>query len=389
MAVSDLTDLLRKAAETEKEWQAGTSPDFRASMQAHKALESAMEADPELQDLRGELLYLGAGAFGASPRMVVGWLIGTAMDHGVEKAIASLQDYLRVREWPARYVTALRGVQCDQPTELAKGVKIIPYSSLDPKVETMAQLFKPENPHAALVQECTVKRTRDPNLPHTVDVQTICDIALVLTLVNHSPVERGGSWYELSPDAPILLPSLRSGMYRRVRQGVPLDPFSLGPDECEKAIELCNRFVELRGKDKSWLRLVLTWLNHAMLELPPVEASINLGVALESLFLSDLNKRDRGEYRFRLSLRAAWFLGDGPSKRREIQRNARKAYDLRSEAVHTGEIEDYGTAREILKEGFAIAAQAAEKVLRKGRPNWDTVTLGGDQTERQQQERGE
>jgi len=388
MAVSDLTDLLRKAAETEKEWRAGTSPGFRASMEAQKALVSVMEADPDLEELHGEFLMLGAGGLGMKPRFMAPRLIGIAMDYGVDRAIASLQDYLRVREWPARYVTALRGVQCDQPTELAKGVKIIPYSSLDPKVETMAQVFKPENPHAALVQECSVKRTRDPNLPDTVDVQTICDIALVLVLVNHSPVERGDSWNEFPPGAPLLLPDMRSSPYRRTMQGVPLDPFSLGPEECEKAIKLCDSFLALQDKDKSWLRLVLTRLNHAMLELPPVEASINLGVALESLFLSDLNKRDRGEYRFRLSLRAAWFLGDGPSKRREIQRNTRKAYDLRSEAVHTGEIEDYGTAREILKEGFAIAAQAAEKVLRKGRPNWDTVTLGGDQTERQQQ-RGE
>jgi len=387
MAVSDLTDLLRKAAETEKEWRAGTSPGFRASMEAQKALVSVMEADPDLEELHGEFLMLGAGGLGMKPRFMAPRLIGIAMDYGVDRAIASLQDYLRVREWPARYVTALRGVQCDQPTELAKGVKIIPYSSLDPKVETMAQVFKPENPHAALVQECTVKRTRDPNLPNTVDVQTICDIALVLVLVNHSPVERGDSWYEFSPDAPILLPSFRSEMYRRIRQGVPLDPFSLGPEECEKAVKLCDCFLALQDKDKSWLRLVLIWLNDAMLELSRVEAAISLGIALEALFF---NKEEQGEYQFRLGLRAAWFLGgDDVGKRRQIQETARKAYKLRSDAVHTGKIKDYATAGETLKEGFAIAAQAAEKVLRKGRPNWDTVTLGGDQTERQQQERGE
>lgn len=382
MGVSDLSDLLSKAAEAEKAFQAGTSADFRASMQAQKALESAMEADPELQDLRGELLYLGAGALGASPRMVVGWLLGTAMDHGVEKAIASLQDYLKVREWPARYVLALRGVQCDQPTELVKGIKIIPYSSVDPKAETIAHLFKPETPHAALIQEFTVKRSKTPDLPHSVDIDTIFDIALVLILVNDSPIERGIRWDDVSPDAPLLLSHMGVvNAYRSTRQLVPLSPFSLGPDERTKAIELCTRFLAMQTEDRNWLRLVLTRLNSAMLELLRVDASIDLGIALEALFFSDLNKEDRGEYRFRLGLRAAWFLGggDGVGERRKIQRDARKAYDLRSEAVHTGQIKDGASAQQILKRGFAIAAQAAKKVIRKGRPNWDTVTLGGDQ----------
>jgi hypothetical protein len=154
-------------------------------------------------------------------------------------------------------------------------------------------------------------------------------------------------------------------------------PVELTSEKREKAVDLCSRFSHLDDKDKPHLRVALNWLNDATLDPLPVQAAIKLGVALESLFFHDIEPRDRGEYRFRLGLRAAWCVGASPTERQEISKQVRKAYDFRSEAVHGGALSDIAEAMETLKQGSAIARRAAERVLEEGPPEWNTLALGG------------
>lgn len=68
---------------------------------------------------------------------------------------------------------------------------------------------------------------------------------------------------------------------------------------------------------------------------------VDLLIAAEALFLSDYKKDDPyiGEIRYRMSLRAAVFLGSDGESRRRIFRQMRAAYELRSSVVHGGEAE--------------------------------------------------
>ena len=378
MALSDLTTLLSGAARCERTWRAGTSLDFHESMQAHKDLVEALEAMPELAAPHGHFLMSGAGGLGIQPTFLAGYLIRIAMDYGADRAIADLELCLQSTEWPARYVTAIRGVQCDEALDLGSGISLVPYSEIEPEAETMERLFNPETPHTALVQTCKIIRTHDAEAsPPRVDVQTICDFALVLMLAIESGVERGSSGVHVLGDAPLLVKNV---MFR----GDPIwvlnvEPFpvALTPEKRERAVRLCSRFSALEDKDKKWLRLVLTWLNDAMLDLLPVQAAIKLRVALESLFLDD---KDKGEYQFTTSLRAAWFLAGSQtlSERQRIRRSTRDAYGQGSRAVHRGELKACSKARETLKRGIDVAVRACEKVLLQGKPDWDSVTLGGE-----------
>jgi hypothetical protein len=63
---------------------------------------------------------------------------------------------------------------------------------------------------------------------------------------------------------------------------------------------------------------------------------VDLVIAAESLFLSDLNVQDRGELRFRFALRAAKFIEHPNYGERDIFRVMRHAYDARSAIVHGG-----------------------------------------------------
>lgn len=69
----------------------------------------------------------------------------------------------------------------------------------------------------------------------------------------------------------------------------------------------------------------------------PEDQIIDLLIAAEALFLNDQGKKNVGELRFRLSLRAAMFIDtDSEEKQIMIYKHMREAYDVRSAIVHGG-----------------------------------------------------
>lgn len=67
---------------------------------------------------------------------------------------------------------------------------------------------------------------------------------------------------------------------------------------------------------------------------------VDLVIAAEALFLSDLDEKYRGELRYRFALRAAKFITHPTYSERDIFRIARSAYDARSAVVHGGSPKD-------------------------------------------------
>ncbi len=64
---------------------------------------------------------------------------------------------------------------------------------------------------------------------------------------------------------------------------------------------------------------------------------VDLMIAAESLFLADAGApQERGELRYRLALRAAFFIDSPEHSKRAIFKHMRRAYDARSAIVHGG-----------------------------------------------------
>jgi hypothetical protein len=73
----------------------------------------------------------------------------------------------------------------------------------------------------------------------------------------------------------------------------------------------------------------------------PDDKLVDLMIAAESLFLTDVGTaQDRGELRFRIALRAAFYIEGSGLTRQEIFRQIRRGYDARSAIVHGGELGD-------------------------------------------------
>jgi len=110
----------------------------------------------------------------------------------------------------------------------------------------------------------------------------------------------------------------------------------------------------------------------------PVDAAIDLGIALEALFLSDMDE-ERGEPTFRLKIRAARYLGSAKAERDGLFALVGDLYGARSSAVHTGHVSDQlrgRPIRDVLAEGYSVAARAIRRMILEGPPDWGQVMLG-------------
>ena len=109
-----------------------------------------------------------------------------------------------------------------------------------------------------------------------------------------------------------------------------------------------------------------------------------MGIALEVMLLHGIGENDRGEMRFRSSIRGATFLGGEKLERKKTFKLLKDVYDLRSKAVHTGVLEPKKNSpppKPILENATSTCAGISRKLIEIGSfPNWDTdYVIGGEQ----------
>ena len=143
--------------------------------------------------------------------------------------------------------------------------------------------------------------------------------------------------------------------------------------ECWSNLKPCVRDALQTPIDR-WIRSKLSRDN--------VNGMIDLGIALESLFLSD-NPRQGA---FPLRLRGAWYLGQDKDERKELISEFNKVYSWRSDAVHQGrldvEVKINGkvySQSEFIDRAQELCLESILKVMRGGQmPDWSDLILGRD-----------
>lgn len=161
---------------------------------------------------------------------------------------------------------------------------------------------------------------------------------------------------------------------------VPPDGFVRRPFPETAAADSANHYAAWRALPESRrdeLRVPMQRLNRAMRRANPVDAAIDLGIALESIFLRDLSA-DRGELTFRLRVRAARWLGTTPDERTRLSTLLAGVYAIRSKAVHHGRVPETKRSRpttELLQDGYDLAARALIKLISEGDPDWEAITF--------------
>ena len=122
---------------------------------------------------------------------------------------------------------------------------------------------------------------------------------------------------------------------------------------------------------------------------------IDLGIALEALYLSNI--REPTEVSFRLRLHAAWHLRENEKDRKDLMKEFREIYEWRSSVVHNGELpkKEIGTKSKKKKRPYTEEEVAAfiqnaqircrESILKVvhdgGFRDWNSLILGGEKEE--------
>lgn len=115
--------------------------------------------------------------------------------------------------------------------------------------------------------------------------------------------------------------------------------------------------------------------------------AIDLGIALECLLLS---KSEKSELKYRLSLRGAMYLGKNLKERKRIFETLKKAYDLRSDAVHNGKVINKEMSIDnrkthplyVLQDATDICSAIIKKIIdNQGFPDWENTILQPETSE--------
>jgi hypothetical protein len=109
------------------------------------------------------------------------------------------------------------------------------------------------------------------------------------------------------------------------------------------------------------------------------DKAIELGIALEAALIPEGREREE-PVSYHVRLRAAWLHEGSIDERRHVRSVIKNVYDLRSQAVHKGALQDKKKKenRRTLHEGMLLCASLLRKLVSlETEPNWREIELGG------------
>ncbi|PLX36582.1 MAG: hypothetical protein C0606_15015 [Hyphomicrobiales bacterium] len=313
------------------------------------------------------------------------WVVRRAVETDPEGAMADVFRYLKNEKVRAYRIVLVEGLYCgssDENASFANDIKIVhrmhaPVRAIRDNWIQSAELFGVSD--YLVCQEFSVNRhIRDaaawPNR-HTADdfpvIEHLEDRIALLSLISRRGLQIAASAVIQADEVPRANDNITYALHSR-RTPVYLDSPIIGFDP-QRAELRYKKFAALNTKWRKKLRIPMAKLNDCLSETGVVQRAIDLRTCLEALFLDGSKE---GEYRYRLSLRAAFYAAEEILDRREIFEAVKRWYDLGSEAVHSGSLN--------LKDGdyqkFEIVTGAVRTALLKRidgeTPDYDNLIIG-------------
>ncbi len=388
---------------------------FRAKMWANNVVEAeestkdtvveVLASEPELRMFDGGWMRTSQGS-GQRPGLagLCSWLLAQTLLRGSESAVRRLEEFVEGKHRAVLEILALTGIAVEEKIELPRGVSLVPFASV-PQSD-LTDLLAPEPvsvfedsmrrelvpvPSAALVIEIEdgVELLEEfPNpLDNPPDLSTqvlLHRIAECLTLLGPSCPAEVTQWVQLGSPENVPILGTGYGYGNSFQEVYPREITTL--KDHEEVRELVERYLDLDDELATKLAIPIRRLNMAMRRADVVDKAIELGIALEALLTAD--RPDDAPVSYLLKVRGAW-LGGGPlQERKENRKLLDDAYDLRSQAVHSGKLKvskklpaekARERADEILGKSVVLCAKLLRTVIEWGSvPDWNDVILTAD-----------
>lgn len=214
------------------------------------------------------------------------------------------------------------------------------------------------------------------------DINYLKDVSELLSIVSPSIVINRRSYSELQEGAFLYGVTARNWETKYSESGTG-QVHDATLDELEDFKRTLSAYFALPKVQREKLKVPIHRLNEAVRHDNLVDRAIDLGVAMESLLLAELD--DTAQLSLTLRLRGAWLLGQDFAERQAIYCLLRDLYSCRSSAAHSGKLskkaKDAARAEIALKDGLPICARAIKEVIFRGgeltSSFWDELLLGG------------
>lgn len=343
------------------------------------ALLQSIAAEPVLSVFQG-MLVLPAMAVRFNQASLAMWLVVGAERKGVSNILEDLSRYVSAPEIPFLWVSAIQGISLSAECKVSEDCSWVPWKDL------------PESEHTNYVYRSAIQRGRHPSSvllhrfsspkTHVGDSDYSghpllnvrfddTDTILCATLFGPSAPVLIATWTEI----PDWMPSWGTGLSAPPPTDMSED-VEWPASAYEEFPKLLARFRALDPSVKAMLRVPLERLNRAIRRPQHVDAAIDAGIALESLFTNDIED-DRGDFTYKLKLRSSRYLFSDFKQRKDTFRLVGKLYHLRSKAVHTGVLSEKtpDEVSQLLQEGYRIVSTAIKKMIEGGVPKWRDFDL--------------
>ena len=338
---------------------------------------------------------LGGSHPGVQMKDLLQQLLKVALVRSPNLAAQSFHQAVEGKPIAYQRIALLNGIRVENEIEVCKGIRLIslpnstselpnifPHinymSPIDLLGKTLIGIDYTVSP--AFLNPKVTTTTIDDAFDHTsvsdehpeFKVEEFCD---ALSMACDGSIEYIAMWKHLSHDHVVNVLG-KAGSHH-------FKPFSLHEtnralateDLAKEALSIYESRRLLRREVADRLKVPIDRWIKSKGDQPLPDSMIDLGIALEALFLSDLD--GSAELSYRLRLRAAWYLGKDADERSSILDDVGQVYGKRSAAVHGKDVPADAGTEEVLTRGQTLCLQAIHKILKCGRfPNWNRLVLG-------------
>jgi hypothetical protein len=352
------------------------------------------------QNFDGRMLQTSPGAFHrVEMKTLSNWFVHASLINGSDtrKALNELQSFLARGQIQAERVFIISGVLLQELIQISPELELRPIHSVEPWKFSQLALFRdlPNSPrldphglYGALVHQAQFGpiSVDEPIGYDEVDVYPNPDhcyeFCRFLTLIDRSSAYPVLDLYVTRPAAPCL--GFVGGSYSSPIPEVSKDgyPFlHLNPEKWQAWKGLFLKYLALDSQIQNSLRVPLERLNQSRRRRYLVDRAIDLAIALEATYYSGTKPSDRSSA-LNLRFRAANWGSNCIDERKRISNLVRRIYQIRSKAVHRGELSvktDNFETYELFNDADDLIVNAILKVIELGKlPDWSRVELGGD-----------
>ena len=337
-------------------------------------------------------------------------LLRVAIVHGLEKAVSDFDRYASHNHVHVYEKAILEGIRLERQIQIDDRVRLVP---LPDSVSDLRDCLPEVTRHPIFDQSpeyfcgkallivrfllspaffapSEQQREKIRKSDRLMDIKGGLDKCVhALSLACNRPVEISTYWPSWPKDELFNLAPYTSSSFSCIvnRCSPSLDPTKIGNTvihEFARMYKVMDRNSELGAKLRVPISRWLASMTPAYSDDVLADQLIDLGIALETLYLSDI--RDKGELSFRLCVNASWYLGEDVEARKRLMTIMKNVYDYRSRAVHSGavptnikiggkEIKMY----QLIRQAQVLCRMSIVKIINDGRfPNWKNLVLGDE-----------